>query len=610
MLRSRRWAASLAVLALAPLVGCPIGNPTDTRIEFFTASHATLVRGAEVTLSWKATNPGTHQDQASCTVARRIDGRSADEPVEVPCEGVLTEAPDAPAEADFVRYQLNVLKRTFSAGDAYLTRTITVSFEDEPTTPRVVAIAIDQADATLVVGETLALTATVEVEGGADAGVGWSSSQPVVATIDGAGRLEAHAPGNATITVTSTFDASKRASIAATVLAPPGAVHWTRQLGSTWLEEVTDLTLDPLGNVVVAGYTLGDFGGANLGAEDAFALKLGPTGQTSWVRQLGTADRDLAFAVAADGAGNLLVAGATHGNLAATNLGGADAFVSKLDAGGNVLWTRQFGTASADEIGGVATDAAGNVIVAGSTSGDLAGPNAGAGDAFVRKYDANGLELWTRQFGTGAGDWATDVETDAAGNVLLVGGTHGDLAAANAGGTDVFVRKYDPGGNVLWTRQFGTSEDDAGARVAVGAVTVAVVGDTRGSLEGVGAGNVDAFVRVYDLDGIERWTRQIGTAGIDTGIAVAVAGGGHVVVGGRTAGTLGDFTHGGWDGYVRKFDVLGDVLWTRQAGTYRADFVAGVAIRPTGEVVVAGSTEGDLEEELGYRDVFVREYGP
>src|SRR5205823_600611 len=65
------------------------------------------------------------------------------------------------------------------------------------------------------------------------------------------------------------------------------------------------------------------------------------------------------------------------------------------DAGGAELWTRQFGTAVNDFPGGLAADASG-VYVAGSTHGTLPGQtSAGDEDAFVRKYDAAGTELWT-----------------------------------------------------------------------------------------------------------------------------------------------------------------------------------------------------------------------
>jgi hypothetical protein len=51
----------------------------------------------------------------------------------------------------------------------------------------------------------------------------------------------------------------------------------------------------------------------------------------------------------------------------------------------------------------------------------------------------------------------------------------------------MFVRKYDPEGKKLWTRQFGTAEYDHARGLAVNGTTVYVPGQKN-------AGNVDTFV--------------------------------------------------------------------------------------------------------------------
>jgi hypothetical protein len=73
---------------------------------------------------------------------------------------------------------------------------------------------------------------------------------------------------------------------------------------------------------------------------------------------------------------------------------------------------------------------------------------------------------WIRQFG-GVGPVSVIAQaTDTNGNVYVGGLTGGTLASAdeneleNAGGLDVFVRKYDVDGNEIWTRQFGGLLDD------------------------------------------------------------------------------------------------------------------------------------------------------
>jgi len=109
-----------------------------------------------------------------------------------------------------------------------------------------------------------------------------------------------------------------------------------------------------------------------------------------------------------------------------------------------IEWTRQFGTSASDSAWGVAIDTSGNVYVAGRTSGALPGQSsAGESDAFVRKYDGSGNELWTSQFGSSTSDYAYGVAVDISGNVYVVGNTWGALLGqSSSGNLDGFVAKY------------------------------------------------------------------------------------------------------------------------------------------------------------------------
>jgi len=150
-----------------------------------------------------------------------------------------------------------------------------------------------------------------------------------------------------------------------------------------------------------------------------------------WVRQFGSLGPAEDYAMAVDAAGNIYVVGYTGGTLPEqTSSGSYDAFVRKYDASGNELWTRQFGTTYEDYAYGISVDASG-VYVAGLTWGTLPGQTSSGGyDAFVRKYDASGTELWTRQFGTTSADFARGISVDASG-VYVAGYTLGYLTGAD-----------------------------------------------------------------------------------------------------------------------------------------------------------------------------------
>src|SRR5687768_4806749 len=83
---------------------------------------------------------------------------------------------------------------------------------------------------------------------------------------------------------------------------------------------------------------------------------------------------------------------------------------NRLLLAGDIEWVSQFGSFNAAADTARAVDSDGNVYVAGTVAGTLPGhASAGASDAFVRKYDAAGNEVWTRQFGSISNDEAVGV---------------------------------------------------------------------------------------------------------------------------------------------------------------------------------------------------------
>jgi Beta-propeller repeat len=342
-----------------------------------------------------------------------------------------------------------------------------------------------------------------------------------------------------------------------------------------------------------------------------------PTPAIGWTHQIGTAGWDGAYQVARDSEGNLLMVGATAGALSGQrSAGGDDAFLSKRDSTGNEVWTQQFGAAGDDAGLAVAVDRSDNIFVAGVTESALPGQLAtGNLDAFVRKYSPNGSALWTRQFGTAGEDQAVALATDAAGDVFVAGWTLGALTdQGSAGGADAFVRAYDGSGAELWTRQFGAAGDDMASSLAVDGATgtLYVVGTARALPDAEAAGENDAYLRAYDLSGKIRWTRQFGTDKTDHAWAVAVDGAGGVYVGGTTSGSFaGQRRSGAQDAFLCKYDDSGNLVWMRQFGASSTTDVDALTVDPTSNVYVAGDASGALPDQpsIGATDAYVAVYG-
>jgi hypothetical protein len=132
---------------------------------------------------------------------------------------------------------------------------------------------------------------------------------------------------------------------------------------------------------------------------------------------------------------------------------------------------------------------------------------------------------------------------------------------------------------------FGSTELDRAAGVAVRGTSLYVVGATKGTLSGqTSSGGFDAFVRKYDICGDLQWTRQFGTSGDDEAFAVAVDSTG-VYVAGKTSGSLS----GDSNPFVRKYDTNGGLVWTHEFGGEDDEQASGVAVDATGVYVVGAS---------------------
>ena len=167
-------------------------------------------------------------------------------------------------------------------------------------------------------------------------------------------------------------------------------------------------------------------------------------GQTvQWSVQFGSSSFEGGHSVTVGPSGNAYVTGTTSGSLSGTNVGSDDAFVVKYDPDGNEVWAKQFGNNSLEEHSGIAVNSSGNVYITGVINGNLSGTNIGSDDVFITKYAKNGIEKWTKQFGSSSFEGGNGVAIDSSGNVYITGITTGDLFGTNEGENDVFVVKYD-----------------------------------------------------------------------------------------------------------------------------------------------------------------------
>ncbi len=336
-------------------------------------------------------------------------------------------------------------------------------------------------------------------------------------------------------------------------------------ISTTWIDSgafvedrLASATSDGAGGLYVCGSTMGVLSGSSAGGRDAWLARLDPTGSILWIRQLGTASSDSATSVATDGAGGLFVAGTTSGSLGGPHLGMSDVWYARFDPAGSLTWSRQIGTATIDLTAQVASDGSGGAFLGGVTYGSLGGSHVGMADTWFGRIDSSGNLLWTIQPGTPQIEEVSRICPNGNGGFYF-GGHWGYPTGGQSGTvvTDAWLGRIDGAGNVLWTQTFGGNDFERATSVAPdGQGGVYVAGETDGALAGPYFGDFDAWVRRFDETGEANWGAQLGTTALDSAGALAAAPGGGFWIGGNSTGSLviGTVNQGLNDSWVARFE--------------------------------------------------------
>ena len=361
-----------------------------------------------------------------------------------------------------------------------------------------------------------------------------------------------------------------------------------------------------------------------------------------WSKRFGNADDQVASRVAADTAGNVIVAGYFRGAVDfgggdLTSAGSEDIFIAKFDPDGGYLWSKRFGAADNQYAFGLAVDLSGNVIVTGEFIGsvDFGGgdlTSAGVYDIFVAKFDPDGGYLWSKRFGDDGLQFSHAVDVDASGNPIAAGDFFGTVdfgggVLSSALTVDVFAAKFTAGGSYLWSKDFGDPDYQYARGVAVDASgNVIITGPFAGSVNFGGdvltsAGQYDVYVAKFDPDGMHLWSKRFGDLNSQVANAVAVDAAGNVVVAGDFAGAM-DFgggaltSAGNTDIFIAKLDPNGAHLWSKRFGDSSNQTPCDVAVDASGNAILAGQFSGMVNfggrtlTSAGGKDIFIARFGP
>ncbi len=411
--------------------------------------------------------------------------------------------------------------------------------------------------------------------------------------------------------------------------AGAAALAWNTFLGQSSGDRSYGVAVDDSGYAHVAGISNATWGSPVRiynGASDAFVAKIADNGTLVWNTFLGDFFGDESRKITVDGSGNVYVVGNSSTTWAGPVqpwAGALDAFVAKLDGSGNLLWNTFMGGTEDDYGYGIAVDGSGNVYVAGTSKGTWGTPlraYTGGSDGFVAKLDSSGNRLWHTFLGGSGTDWGYDLARDGSGRLHVSGfstGTWGSPVRAYAGDEDTFVVKIADNGTFIWnTFLGGTSYEEGYGIAADSGGNSYVTGYSGGPWSETPvlpyAGGDDAFVAKVDAGGALAWHTFVGTSEYDEGDAIAVDPSGNVFVAGSSGATWGTpaWPHiAGQDAFIARLAPNGALSWNTFFGGSGTDYPYGIALHNNGNVFAAGQSDaawGDpVRAYSGTDDVFL-----
>ena len=376
-------------------------------------------------------------------------------------------------------------------------------------------------------------------------------------------------------------------------------------------ERAFGTAVDSDGNVYVVGSTGGNLDGQlNNDSDDVYLIKYDAAGEEVYTRMLGSASNSAGFSVAVDSLDNVVIAGQASGLLSESSFGGGyDAFVTKFDSDGQELFTRQAAPFADDGAFDLTIDSSNNIYLAGFARGSVGGETfGGSSDAFVTKLDSDGTLVYNEQFGDADGEFATAITVDNAGNVYVAG--------TDDGGAEFLRKYDDSGGSPSLTYNAslgllgvtgdvtGIALDSNGDIFVSGHTTNTALASTVNVAH---SGGLDAFIlKVLDSDQSLDNVTYIGTSADDFGSGLAIdTSTDELYIAGSTEGTFaGETQKAATDGFVAKVDSAGAIDFTHQFGGNFEHRATDIAFDAVGTDVLTrlglgnGETPGDSAETV------------
>lgn len=435
------------------------------------------------------------------------------------------------------------------------------------------------------------------------------------------------------------------------------AWQWGVQFGEVEQDQPNQVVTAADGSIYVAGeygsdQTPGGLREAPWSFRNALLAKFSATGELLWAKQLGGPGYDEARGVATDGQGNVYVAGrfearAAFGAIDGEEVvlqarGNIDAFLAKYSAAGQLIWARQFGGASSEDVIGLSVEATGRAYVAGSfleqiTFDTLTLSGRGTSSGYLAAFTPEGKINWVQL--QEADSWLRlDAFDSAPDGSLLVAARFAD--SLRLGPASPAVRGHAAYGHLLVVRYQPESGAPSWRSILPGSASGHVIGglgmDPSGNIvvggqfsgkfrtpyqEAESQGLEDVFVYKIRPNNTGAWLQTGGGPGVDQLNDLTIDGQGNIFATGTIAGRGGFGSLQllaarlvAYNAYALRLTPAGNPSMLLETPSELSQVGQAIAINPQGQLLLAGSFVDNLilgDTQLrgaGLTDIFLTAY--
>ena len=308
-----------------------------------------------------------------------------------------------------------------------------------------------------------------------------------------------------------------------------GTIIWEKNFGGTGEDICQDVIQTPDGGYLLAGYTSSfDFDAEFIyNGYDGWIVKIDANGNKLWTKKYGGTEAEAFHQIIASNDGNYFAVGQTGGynienNGNQSNNPNADMFVVKFDGDGNEIWSQNYGGNQFDSAHGIIQNTEGDLFVVGHSKSEEIPDHHGFMDIILLRLDANGNKLWEKAIGGSGFEYGEAITLDASENIAIAGTTYSSDfdADSNNSSQSMWFLKLDQNGAILNSKIIGpdniTTSNDIISTEDGGFLLIG--NSTDYPFASYTFGNLLA-VKIDSEDNIE-WFNSYGGDGYDSGFTV------------------------------------------------------------------------------------------